>query len=289
MELLISFSQSFCHKLWFTFLVLLVSNKLFSQASERENLVKSVYNTEQRFSEDCSKNKIKASFLRFIDDSGIVFIPHPINGKAFYTLMDDDSKDSIYLTWQPEFIEVSNDGALGFSYGPWRRKKKETDTAFYSGHYMSVWIKRGKDWKMLLDRGTRYKEPYTYKQVFYKTQDNFTNPGKATSLPDISKLDKSLQSKSILSAINEYTIFFRQGKQPFGIKTGIPEDLYQVEVWQQLNGGMSTGKDMVYEYGYYLLRNTEKARGYFVRIWKFENGNWYLRFDLKLPLSEQGA
>jgi ketosteroid isomerase-like protein len=61
-----------------------------------------------------------------------------------------------YFEWHPEIVELSADGNLGLSRGPWviRTKDKEGKDVEIRGIYNSVW-QRQQDgsWKILFDAG----------------------------------------------------------------------------------------------------------------------------------------
>jgi hypothetical protein len=199
--------------------------------------------------------KAKAAFSKFIDDSSIVLFPHPINGKAFYFLIPDDSKDSTQLSWQPEYVEVSNDGSLGFTYGPAQSKRNIHDSLFTFSHYMSIW-----------------KKSMNKNEILRRLH-----------FSDIINSD-TLFNHNPVDAFDENTIFFRMGKHPFHAKDSIPKDITEIALWKVLGGDISDSGDLAYVYGYFGLNNDKKEKGYFIRIWKFENNKWYLRVDLRFPV-----
>jgi hypothetical protein len=247
-----------------------------------------IYEVEKAFSADCEKNKLKSSFLRVLHDSSVVFIPHPVNAKALYFLQLDDSKDSINLTWQPEFVEASADGLLGYSWGPWVRKDKPSDSISHYGHYMSIWSQDGGAWKMLMDRGVRYSKKPNKKElrIYPGAEIQFSNDPSIESRSE--ELDRMTFTSSGAELFDEHTVFFRMGQVPFLAKDSIPSDIHNVKDWKQLGRRVANSGDLFYEYGYYTL-STNTNRGYFVRIWRKEAGGWRLHFDLLLPLSERGA
>jgi len=61
-----------------------------------------------------------------------------------------------YFEWHPEVVELSADGNLGLSRGPWvmRAKDKEGKEVEIQGVYNSVWQRQSDgSWKILFDAG----------------------------------------------------------------------------------------------------------------------------------------
>jgi hypothetical protein len=60
------------------------------------------------------------------------------------------------LSWAPTAGAVSADGAMGWTDGTWKQvSPKGTKT----GHYVTVWVKEGGQWKMQVDIGNTDLEP----------------------------------------------------------------------------------------------------------------------------------
>lgn len=61
-----------------------------------------------------------------------------------------------YFEWHPEIVELSADGNLGFSRGPWviRSKDKDGKEAELRGIYNSVWQRQSDgSWRIIFDAG----------------------------------------------------------------------------------------------------------------------------------------
>jgi hypothetical protein len=148
---------------------------------------------------------------------------------------------------------------------------------------MSIWKKRGAEWKMVLDRGVRYPNPVRHKDVFFRESMNKNEILRRLHFSDIINSD-TLFNHNPVDAFDENTIFFRMGKHPFHAKDSIPKDITEIALWKVLGGDISDSGDLAYVYGYFGLNNDKKEKGYFIRIWKFENNKWYLRVDLRFPV-----
>ena len=54
-------------------------------------------------------------------------------------------------TWKPEGWDVSRSGDLGYSYGTYWLKSKDTNAQAETGNYFRIWKKLGKEWKVVVD------------------------------------------------------------------------------------------------------------------------------------------
>jgi ketosteroid isomerase-like protein len=99
-----------------------------------------------------------AAFLAYMADDARVFgtgNEPPIFGKAeavkrFAKSGNGDPKTNV-LSWVPDHAEASKDGTVGYSDGHWLF---EAPKARLTGHYMTVWRKVGRAWKVIADMGT---------------------------------------------------------------------------------------------------------------------------------------
>jgi ketosteroid isomerase-like protein len=98
-----------------------------------------------------------AAFLAFIADDARLFgnSGPPTVGKAAIAATfakDVQNPRAAALSWEPDAAGISADGDLGWTDGHWlyRSGKKAPVT----GHYMTVWVKRGGAWKVQADMGT---------------------------------------------------------------------------------------------------------------------------------------
>jgi len=68
----------------------------------------------------------------------------------------------VSLTWQPDKVEASASGDLGYTYGKfrWRGKDPEGRVQVHNGKYVTIW-RKGKDgrWRAVVDLGTPSDPP----------------------------------------------------------------------------------------------------------------------------------
>lgn len=104
-----------------------------------------------------SEKGIQEAFYFFADDSAVIkrqndtLIIGKENIKNYYS---NPAFERAKITWTPDFINVSECGDLGYSYGNylWTIWSAEGDTAEFEGVFQTIW-KRQPDgkWKFVWD------------------------------------------------------------------------------------------------------------------------------------------
>ena len=111
---------------------------------------------EQAFNDLAASKGIKEAFLTFADDSAVIVRNNQIyKGKsAIGSYFDQSTLQNITLTWEPEFIEVSEDGTLGYTYGPYHFQAEDStgQQIKSEGLFHTVWKKKSDgSWKYVYD------------------------------------------------------------------------------------------------------------------------------------------
>ncbi len=121
------------------------------------NYKEEIRNTEHEFKTLAKESSIAEAFYRFADSSAVINRGHDslISGreniKRYY---DRAVYRNASVDWEPDFIEVSGDGELGYSYGKytWQISDSAGTINEYRGIYMTVWKKqRDGTWKYVWD------------------------------------------------------------------------------------------------------------------------------------------
>jgi ketosteroid isomerase-like protein len=123
--------------------------------SDHEKTIQELRDAEGAFALSAEKNGLAIAFFEFaapdavINRGGLIKGPEAI--KAFYLPMD---KSGVRLKWYPDYINVSNSGDLGYTYGAFTRSVPDSTGKMVttSGIFHTVW-KKQKDgiWKYVWD------------------------------------------------------------------------------------------------------------------------------------------
>ena len=141
------------------FIVILLTGILFSCGQKKynativETAVEEIKKTEEDFSNLSAKIGMRKAFLQYLDTNGVLLRSghNPIVGKAARDFLDPINDSAFTLTWVPSAVHASKLGDMGYTYGVYTYKDKDTTTY---GTYVSIW-KRYPDgtWKYVLDSG----------------------------------------------------------------------------------------------------------------------------------------
>jgi ketosteroid isomerase-like protein len=107
--------------------------------------------TERAFATAVATDGMRAGFLRFLAEDGILLRPRPVAGPAFFR---EQPEDPGLLEWAPAYARVAKSGDLGFTLGPWRyRASRTNDAVNATGQFVTVWRRTKAGWRAALDGG----------------------------------------------------------------------------------------------------------------------------------------
>ena len=138
---------------------LLLSLSLFYACSSQpkaEDLKKQVADAEAAFAKMAAEKGIAEAFWYFADDSATIKRQNDtlLHGREAIRQYYSATKPDVSLTWSPDFVQVSGDGSLAYTYGRYRYEAKDSTGAInqHEGVFHTVW-KRQKDggWKYVWD------------------------------------------------------------------------------------------------------------------------------------------
>lgn len=145
-----------------TLLTLSAMAFLFSCAPKEEtqspdDLKAEIAKAEQEFEAAAKNQGIVEAFYSFADENAVIkrgddsLIFGNENIKAFY---EKPVYKDAEVSWSPDFIDVSEDGTMGYTYGKyvWAIKDSTGLTTEYKGVFHTVWKKQADgSWKYVWD------------------------------------------------------------------------------------------------------------------------------------------
>src|SRR2546423_493780 len=279
--------------------LLLFTTAICAQDAKLSNDQRDLVETERAFARYCVENGIRAAWLEYFADDGIIFQPGPINSKAFYTQRPPQAKPFRgSLNWEPRWGDISSAGDLGYNIGPWtytdNTSGREPDA---HGYFMSVWRKQpdGK-WKVALDFGSGPVTSATADHVFgqpfravasYKSKI-LTSGTQKTDLQELFDIEKAVARNehnraavdSYVSQLADTVSVMRAGSAPSGknlVSSYIPAGRNVSLTFTPAGGGVASSREFGYTYGSYELSQAgqSKEKGYYAHVWKRDpNGRW---------------
>lgn len=253
--------------------------------------------TEKAFARMAAQKGTKAAFLEYLADDGIIFQPAETNGKQFW---QNRPESPALLSWSPSWADISSDGSLGYTTGPWSfhpKGKKDAPTAF--GQYLTIW-KRQPDgrFKAVLDIGISHEKNDPATANLKKPFDAGSGPVKVESGIDLGVLtdifSKEILSQGYFKYFADDVVVLREGHLPFYGKTNAFVGLEKMDALFPPRSYLNFKADvspvygnMMYARGVYQLTHKDKtsASWNFAQIWKYRDGRWQLVVDLFTPLS----
>lgn len=247
---------------------------------------------ERAFSKLSVEKGFKESFLTYIADDGIMFVPMPAKGKERLAARPDPP---IELVWWPSYAEISRSGEMGWTTGPWERRLKGKD-GVATGHFVTVW-KRQPDgqWRWLIDTGIEH--PKTGEPVGSpppvspdKAQGTVPKVDAAAERAALLALDRELgeatakgTSAAYVSRLADEARLMRNGSAPVLGKEAVRAALEKVPpaITSVPEGGdVSAAGDLGYTYGTASWKSADQeAKVGYLRIWEKQEGAWKLRVD----------
>jgi ketosteroid isomerase-like protein len=204
------------------------------------------------------------------------------------------------LTWFPIYADVSRDGDLGYTTGPYEFRQSAGDKEAYHGYFMTIW-KRQADgqWKAVLDQGISTPPPtVTAADLQFAAPARAAGKTDATAQPDsLMAIDREFAAaaarKGAAAAYTAYTAddlrLYRDGKFPFVGKSAA-RPAFSVAgtlVWQPAKADVSRASDLGYTYGMAQWKAPGAAKveySNYVRLWKRQvGGAWRVVLEVFAP------
>lgn len=123
--------------------------------ADTEMAMQEMVDADKAFSDASGKNGMKKAFLEYIADDAVLLRPGflPIVEGDAIQFLNAQEDTSFTMTWEPKGADISASKDMGFTYGVYAVKTKDT---VLKGTYLSIW-KKQKDgkWKFVLDTGNQ--------------------------------------------------------------------------------------------------------------------------------------
>jgi ketosteroid isomerase-like protein len=122
----------------------------------KEEITREIFETEKAFERMAEEKSIAEAFYYYADENAVIIREHDTlitgkeNIKAYYEARE---LKNATVKWTPDFVEVSESGDLGYTYGQylWTILSPE-DTSEFKGVFHTVWKKQEDgSWKYVWD------------------------------------------------------------------------------------------------------------------------------------------
>jgi ketosteroid isomerase-like protein len=261
----------------------------FCGAAAGQNALQKLVDTEYAFAAMAAEKNSRTAFLTFLADDGVVFNPQRSNGKQVWTARKESPA---LLSWYPVFADISSNGLIGYTTGPWEyRPKGKDDTPTAFGHFMTIWQKQlDGNFRAVLDLGVSHEKPpiaetrlKSAPAVLAKSGEVKTHAGDATA-----EFFDMVSHVSLAKAYQQFAAddirLMRSDKQPIIGKKAALKEIAGVKAKLFISNKMSFygTDDIAYASNVYMLVQDGKTveTGNFVQIWKNRGGKWLIVMDV---------
>lgn len=257
--------------------------------AEGQNNLQRLVDTENAFAQAAGDKGTRSAFLEFLSDDSVVFDPQRANGKQVWTARKESPA---MLYWYPIFADISGNGLIGYTTGPWEyRPKGKNDAPAAFGHYMTIWQKQADgSFRAVLDLGVSHSKPTALEPRIA------TVPASTRKDPDIrsnagdtaSRFYELITARGAEKGYKEFAAddirLMRDGKMPLIGKRAALKEIGSVKADLLINKRMSFygTDDLSYATNTYSFKRdgTVIETGNFVQIWKNISGRWLIVMDI---------
>lgn len=269
-------------------LILLAAVNAFSQTD-----LQPLNSAQNEFEKAIVERGVKPAFLEFLGEDAIVFQPHPVNGRKYWTARDVDPAAQLVRT--TTYSDISANGLLGYTTGNWRRYlkgKSEAEASF--GQYVTIWERKGGKFQAILDIAVSHE-----KMPFYQTN----SPVKKKQTRDINKrgwspadasmnfFRASMSSDRLGGAYKKFAgddVRLLRDSQPpiIGKKNVVEEMNYYVSILFPTKVVSFQAADMAYTWNDCSFDNSREGaiQGNCLHIWKLRNKKWWIVLGVFAPV-----
>ncbi len=268
--------------------IFLLMNLLYAQSYDLYNMVKHEY----AFAEKAKVGATRDAFLSFIDDEGIIFRPHPVNGKS---LLEKSKPNNGWLIWYPERAGISASGDIGYTTGPASFRKEKGDTAdIWYGNFCTVWRKqKDNTWKFLIDFGISNEKPAVIKKSLQVDANINASVLSVTPLGNkvfVKQFEGKFDRSHSEERSKSYSIDSRllvEGFQPIdgdeSIRTFFSKNVSDYALYSVMEGDISSANDFIYAYGtvkYTDASSKAEKENYYLRVWQKQSDDWKIMIEV---------
>jgi ketosteroid isomerase-like protein len=299
----------------FTAILFIVCGLAIWSCNKRDNFhdaLQSLVQSERDFARVSADSGMRQAFMTYLADEAIIFRPEPVRGKERYASSPEVPG---MLIWQPVFADISRDGKMGYTTGPWEfRQDIGSDSADAYGDYISVWKKQDDNsWKVVIDVGISHPHPgYNLPEVNLETEHPVADPPQKINRPSktdgnaLMQLDRNFSTQAegvgIQMAFQSYASpevrLYREGSFTMvGLEFSLTylSDFTGSYRWTPQAADVAVSADLGYTYGtgessIQTVDSLTIERFSYLRIWKIDDtGNWKLVLEVTNPVPPPAA
>lgn len=128
-----------------------------NQPTDKNRLKEEILKTEKSFEKMCAEKGVAEAFYFFADDSAVIKRENDtliIGKENIKNYHNNDFYKTASVKWTPDFIDVSDDGTMAYTFGKyiWISKDESGKDVEFKGVFHTVWKKqKDNSWKYVWD------------------------------------------------------------------------------------------------------------------------------------------
>jgi ketosteroid isomerase-like protein len=250
--------------------------------------------TERSFAKAAADRGSKAAFLEFMAPDAVVFVPDKTTAKPYWQARTESGS---YLSWAPNYADISSNGLLGYTTGNWEfRPKSKTDEPTAFGEFVTVWLRQPSgQFRWVVDIGIGHSSRGKFNTDLTPPPNAGPAPGLTSAAEYANGFFNMAATQGLKKAYERYAAddvrCFREDLPPGQGKKEL------VSFAEKLKANVAFAKrsmffetaDVAYVTNTYQVNNngTITEKGNSMQIWKYRNGRWLIVLDILKALPEK--
>ena len=297
----------------FSCLSLLITGLVFPQEREQHQYWLDLAAADQIYADRSAEIGRTRAFLEFLGEGSIVFRENgPVDALEEYRAADFERDQ---LTWESHYIDVSRDGDLGLTAGPYTSVDESGEGLELFGHLVSIWKKTGERWELMADMVAPIPG---YLSLDVEPSSEDTLPVFEETAHPVLAMSEDNTMQNLIDADNLFglSINFRGGQRAllrYGLENSrvylpnmgpavgaeVASSVYGAYLDEELRttnpislthrgGFLSSSKEMGYTYGTMATATDESEPGFraaYLRLWRLNEINeWRIAVEVLRPI-----
>ena len=253
--------------------------------------------TQREFEKAASERGMRSAFLEFLRDDAIVFQPHPVNGKEYWS--SREVNPGMQLVRKANYSDISANGLLGYTTGNWRLYQKgDTEDGAKFGQYVTIWEKNGKgkfnasvDIAIAHDKLTFLE---TDSMSWYQQTRDINKRGWSPADTAMNFFRASMGSQRLGGAYKKYAgddvRLLIDGEPPIRGKKRVVEQMREyISLLVPPKVFMFQAADMAYTWNScsFADSNEGSVQGNCLHIWKLRSKKWWIVMGVFAPVPNE--
>ena len=255
---------------------------VFSFCTFAQTELQQMIDRDKELSNSIANTGAKAAFPKFLTDDSVLFLPDAVNGKEYWKTVEETRDFTI--TRSLVYAETASNNSLGYTLGVWKRTRKNVDDQF--GQYVTIWAKRGSEYKAVIDITTRNLEdilPERDQVLAAKRPVEMNTRGWSAADSTMNFLKLGMTRKGLGEAYDKFAapdvrLVKEDSRSITGKKAVVKEMEQYTSVAFPKRNWLIESADMAYSWNPCEYANSDEGmeKGNCLHVWRLNKEKWYI-------------